>query len=114
MTKTLLIAASLLIASAASAVAAPSHRQIDARQNRQLNAIEEGRQTGQITWREGMKLRAQQHRIRSLERAYGADGHLSKTERSNLSARQDQARGSIAREKHDRWHRLWWLPRFGR
>ena len=99
MTKTLLIAASLLIASAASAVAAPSHRQIDARQNRQLNAIEEGRQTGQITWREGMKLRAQ---------------HLSKTERSNLSALQDQARGSVAREKHDRWHRLWWLPRFGR
>ena len=114
MTKTTLFAATLLIASGASAMAAPSQRQIDARQNRQLNAIEEGRQTGQITWREGLKLRAQQHRIRSLERTYAADGHMSKTERSNLSALQDHARGSITREKHDRLHRLWWLPRFGR
>ncbi len=114
MTRTTLIAATLLIASGVSAIAAPSHRQIDTRQNRQLNAIEDGRETGQITWREGLKLRAQQHRIRSLERAYAADGYVSKTERSNLSALQDQARHSITREKHDRWHRLWWLPRFGR
>lgn len=114
MSKTPIIAAALLIASAASAIAAPSHRQIDVRQDRQLSSIEQGRDTGDITWREGLKLRAEQRRIQALERAYSSDGRLSRTERSILAAQQDQARNHIVREKNDGWHRLWWMPRFGR
>lgn len=114
MSKTTLLAAALLAVSGAAAVAAPSHTQIDGREARQQGAIEHGRATGAITWREGLKLRAEQRRIRQLEAAYESDGHLSKTERSNLSALQDQARNHIAGEKADGWHRPWWLPRLGR
>lgn len=111
---TLLAAAGMLIATSASAFAAPSHSAIEAREQRQQSAIEEGRDSGTITWREGLKLRAEQRRIRQLEAAYEADGRLSKTERSILAAQQDQARNHIISEKNDGWHRPWWLPRFGR
>ena len=115
MTKIATIATGILIATSASAMAHTlSHAEIEAREQAQLGAIEQGRRTGSITWTEGLKLRAEQKRIKQLEEAYEADGHLSRAERSNLTALQNQAAQDIQHEKHDGWFRAWWLPRVGR
>jgi hypothetical protein len=109
------IATGILAATSASAFAhTPTHTEIEAREQRQLGEIEQGRQTGAITWTEGLKLRAEQKRIKQIEEYYEADGHVSKAERSSLTALQNNARQDIVREQNDGWHRVWWLPRFGR
>ena len=115
MSKIALIATSVLLATSASAFAhTPTHSEIEAREQRQLGEIEQGRQTGAITWSEGLKLRAEQRRIEATEEAAEADGHVSRAERIRLQGLQNQAYRDIETEKHDGWHRLWWLPRFGR
>jgi hypothetical protein len=115
MKKIALIAVSILVTSSVSALAyTPTHSDIEAREQRQLGEIEQGRQTGALTWSEGIKLRAEQRRIKNIEDSYEADGSVSKSERSNLKALQDQARQHIVQEQHDGWHRPWWMPRFGR
>ena len=115
MNKIILIAAAILPLTSAAALAhTPTHAQIEARQQRQLGEIEQGRQNGAITWSEGLKLRAEQKRIHDLEEAYEADGRLSRSERSTLTSLQNQARHDIVVEQNDGWHRAWWLPRFGR
>jgi hypothetical protein len=109
------IAAGILVATSASAFAhTPTHSEIEAREQRQLGEIEQGRQTGAITWTEGLKLRAEQRRIKQIEEAYEADGHVSTAERRSLHTLQDEARQDIVREQNDGWHRVWWMPRFGR
>jgi hypothetical protein len=105
-----LIASGLLVASTAAA----SANSIDVTQNRQANRIEYGRQTGKITWTEGLKLRAEQNRISRVESNYKSDGYLSKSERRDLRERQDAAAEHIAEKKNNGWSRLWWLPRVGR
>jgi hypothetical protein len=115
MTKIALIATGLLIATGTTAFAHTlTHAQIEAREQAQLGAIEQGRQNGTITWREGLKLRAEQQRIKQLEEAYEADGRLSRAERANLTALQTQAHQDIQAEQHDSWFRPRWLPRWGR
>lgn len=106
-------AAGLVLLSAASASAASS-RNIDARQDRQADRIEDGRRSGAVTWREGMKLRAEQRRIKKVERAFESDGHLDRQERRILTNMQDRASANIRRERNDSWHRAWWAPRVGR
>ncbi len=49
-----------------------------ARQTYQLGEIERGRQSGAITWTEGLKLRKEQREISKVEASLKADGHLSK------------------------------------
>lgn len=115
MSKSLLIAASLLVATSTSAFAhTPSKSAIDARQQRQLGAIEQGRQSGSITWTEGIKLRALQKSIARKEARLAADGRLSKSDRRYLTSLQDGAIAEIQDEKSDRRRRLRWLPRVGR
>ena len=115
MKKIAIIATGILIATTASAFARTlTHAEIEAREQRQLNEIEQGRQNGSITWSEGLKLRVEQRRIQQVEQAYEADGHLSRAERSALTALQNQAHLDIEHEKHDGWFRRWWAPRVGR
>ena len=115
MSKIALIATSVLIATSAGALArTATHSEIEAREQRQLGEIEQGRQTGKITWTEGLKLRAEQRRIKAAEETAESDGRVSRTERVRLQGLQNQAYRNIEAEKHDGWHRLWWLPRFGR
>ena len=106
-------AAGLVLVSAASATAASS-RNIEARQDRQADRIEDGRRSGSITWREGMKLRAEQRRIKKVERAFENDGHLDRQERRILANMQDRASSNIRHERRDSWRRAWWAPRVGR
>lgn len=116
MTKITLIATALLVATTAAASAHSSNNsnRIDARQDRQNDAIELGRQTGAITWREGLKLRKEQREIAETEAQFKADGKLSKGERQVLKRMQDDAASHIKNEAHDGWHRPNWLPRVGR
>ncbi|MBU1210990.1 MAG: hypothetical protein KJ587_06925, partial [Alphaproteobacteria bacterium] len=85
------------------------------RQERQAAAIERGRKSGNITWREGLKLRAAQRRITALEvhlRASG--GHLTYQEAERLNAELDEARSKIRAEQRDGYRRWSVLPRVGR
>ena len=104
-----LIAASALMATTAVA----SANSIDKAQARQEKRIEYGRETGQITWTEGLTLRAEQRKIARKEAEFRSDGHLSTREYRKLHAMQEEAAEHIADEKHNGWHRVWWLPRVG-
>jgi hypothetical protein len=110
MNKIALIAGTVLIATTAGASAAS----IDGTQKWQAKRIEQGRETGKITWTEGLKLRAEQNRIAKVEANYKSDGYLSTSERRKLRAMQSDASEHISTEKSDGWKRAWWLPRFGR
>jgi len=110
MTRIELIASTLLIATTAAASAAS----IDATQSRQAKAIEHGRQSGKITWTEGVQLRAEQNRIARREAELRSDGYLSGSDRRELQALQRKAWQHIGKEKRDGWRRVWWLPRVGR
>lgn len=107
--------AGALLAGSYLPAAAHDNGSVDARQERQAAAIERGRQTGKITWREGLKLRAEQRRIAALERQLRASGgHLTYKEAARLKKLQKQARRNI-REKRINGHRRWsGLPRVGR
>jgi hypothetical protein len=110
MKKVFLIATSLLIAGTAAA----SAHSIDGTQYRQAKRIEQGRQSGKITWTEGLKLRAEQNKIARKEADFRSDGYLSSSEKRKLHVMQKKAGKNIAQQKHDGWKRVWWLPRVGR
>jgi len=99
MRKVGLIAASLLIAT--TAVASAHSTSIDARQAWQAKRIESGRQSGSITWFEGLKLRAEQNRIARRKAKFSADGRLSYSERRKLQRLQHNAARHITDEKYD-------------
>jgi len=109
MKKVFLIAASLLMATTAAASAAS----INGTQSYQAKRIEQGRETGKITWTEGLKLRAEQNKIKRTEAEFRSDGYLSKSEYRTLKKMQHDASKDIAHEAHDGWKRVWWLPRVG-
>lgn len=116
MLKTILTAA--VAAAALSAVTLPAaahERSIDQRQAKQAQAIERGRQTGKITWREGRQLRKQQAEIARLEAKLRAnDGRIDINEHRVLHRLLDVARKDIRAEKRDGQRRFSALPRFGK
>ena len=109
-----LIALSLIATGATAAAAHETQATIDAREQRQLGQIEQGRQDGSITWTEGIKLRAEQKFIATREQQMLADGRLSKAEKRELARLQAEAAEHIKDEKTDNQRRLSFLPRFGR
>ena len=110
MNKIILAAATAFIATTGIASAAS----ISDRQDYQAQRIEQGRKSGKITWREGIKLRAEQKRIANKKADYKSDGYLSQAERNKLKKMQNQASENISDEKHDGWKRASWLPRVGK
>ncbi|MEQ1577566.1 MAG: hypothetical protein ABL894_07935 [Hyphomicrobium sp.] len=115
MTKIALIAksalASALVLAGAGAALAHSN---DARIEEQAELIEQGREVGAITWREGRQLRKDQREIARVKAALEADGRLTRNEKHVLFKMQDAAEARIEAEANDSWHRASWLPRFGR
>jgi len=109
MKKVLFIAAAALVGTTAIA----SAHSIDGTQAWQAKRIEQGRKSGKITWTEGLKLRAEQRRIKRLEAKYRADGYLSKSEHQKLKKLQRKASKHIRQEKNDGWKRASWAPRVG-
>ncbi|MGD9671215.1 MAG: hypothetical protein AB7U75_19570 [Hyphomicrobiaceae bacterium] len=114
MTFKILIATAAILAATTAAASAHSVRPIDHESHSQSHRIEKGRQTGQITWREGLKLRAEQREISRLRAQYLADGKLTGREYRDLRSRQKSASWHIVNEKHDGWRRPRFLPRVGR
>jgi hypothetical protein len=110
MNKIALIATGLLIATSAAA----SANSIEATKERQADLIEHGRETGKITWTEGLRLRAEQRRIARAEVEYKEKGYLTSSERRDLRNRQEEAAEHINEEKNNGWSRVWWLPRVGK
>jgi hypothetical protein len=99
------------------AIAAPAVASADAignRMDRQADRIEHGRETGAITWTEGIKLRAEQKRIARTKASMETKGYLTRSDRAKLAAMQTDASKNIRKESHDSWHRLWDLPRVGK
>lgn len=110
MTRLVPLAVILAVAAPAAAFAG----KVDDRRDWQAERIEQGRNDGSITWREGLKLRAEQRKISRTEAELKADGYLSKTDRRELNAMQNEAANNISSESNDTWHRAWFLPRFGK
>jgi hypothetical protein len=112
LTRTLTLAAALTSAFVVAGTAAASAHSVEKRQINQRLAIEQGRQTGSITWLEGRRLRAEQQRIQRMEKILKADGYLSAGDRRILANMQNEARNIIA-EKTDNRRRVGFLPRVG-
>jgi len=74
---------------------------VNARQDIQKNRIKDGVRSGELTARETRRLRKQQQGISRLEKAYKADGHLSRSERRHLHRAQNKASKRIYQQKHD-------------
>jgi hypothetical protein len=110
MNKIALIVTGLLVATSAAA----SAHNIDATRDHQADRIEDGRESGKITWTEGLRLRAEQRRIARTEAAFESKGYLTKSEHRTIREMQEDAAEHIAEEKNNGWRRVWWLPRFGR
>lgn len=108
--KSIIAAVAILVAASSAAFAYSP----DARLRAQNNRIEAGRESGEITWREGMRLRRQQAEIMRAQARLRSDGYLSRSDRRTLHLMQDEAARDIARKQSNGWRRVWWLPRFGR
>jgi hypothetical protein len=116
-TKYFATAAALLISLGGTANADPrcvGTHEIDAMRARQLQRIEQGRASGQLSWREYRTLKAQQWRIAADERFAKIDGCVSLAEFRRIE--QELARSSqhISALKHNdevaggrRWNRWW-------
>lgn len=98
--------AALVFALAAPAIAqTASTPRIDARQERQAERIEQGRQSGALTEKEAARLEKGQARIQRMEDKAVADGKVSAKERRRIEHAQDVQSRKIRRQKHDKQHR---------
>jgi hypothetical protein len=74
---------------------------VNGRQHLQHGRIAQGVRSGQLTPEEAAKLRQEQKAIRTEERAYKADGKITRAERKDLHQDLNQASKEIYQEKHD-------------
>ena len=92
-----------------------SQYEIDQRQVRQEQRIQQGLRQGDFTRREYHALEAEQARIRELERRARADGRIDPYEAARIRRAQNEASRHIYQERHDGdrrgdgWrNRRWW------
>lgn len=74
---------------------------VNHRQHHQQSRIQQGVHSGELTRGEARRLQAEQRHIRHEERAYRADGHLTRAERADLHRDQNRASRDIYRQRHD-------------
>lgn len=74
---------------------------VNHRQHHQRQRIHQGVRSGELTRDEVRGLRGDQRDIHQQERAYKADGTLSREERRDLHRELNQASRGIYQEKHD-------------
>ena len=106
MNRTVIVAASLLTVMTTSAFAGS----IDYRQEKQVERIQEGRRSGELTAFEAARLRVEQARISKLERQAKADGVITRSEARSINNAQNEAARHIYQESHDSqksWFRKW-------
>lgn len=77
-------------------------QQINARQQQQMERIQAGRHTGNLTRSEFHELMHEQREIRAMEQYFRADGFIDRREFKHLDRALDIASQNIRAEKHDR------------
>ena len=102
--KSVLAAAAAVVSIAASAQPFARHDtpEIDARQHRQEQRIQQGVARGELTRREARTLQQGQREIARAEARAKADGRLTRAEFRHLTALLDQADAQIRQLRHDR------------
>ncbi len=93
-----LTVSSLLVS---SAFAGGRDHRINHRQHNQHARIAGGVKSGELTRDEAKDLRGDQKELRQKERAYKADGQLTKDERKDLHKDLNEDSKEIYEEKHD-------------
>jgi uncharacterized membrane protein YebE (DUF533 family) len=110
------VTAIMLLLTTTAAASAHDYRgydtqDVDARRADQMRRIEDGRRSGQLSWREYRFLRREQAQIAADERRAKADGNVSSYERRRLNRELNEASQDIHRLKHNdevaRWNRWW-------
>ena len=84
-----------------AAAFAQTAAQIEERDVRAQQRIEQGLQSGQLTTREASRLERGEARIDRMEANAMKDGNLSDAERARITHTQDAESRAIYREKHD-------------
>lgn len=79
----------------------PYLHELDARQDRQHERIDAGRERGELTRTEFRRLKREQREIRALVRHFAADGVLDARERRRLDRALDRASHNIRAARHD-------------
>ncbi|HEY9097796.1 MAG TPA: hypothetical protein VIN38_02900 [Thiobacillus sp.] len=88
-------------------------QRINARQHRQMNRIQAGKQSGSLTRHEFRELKHEQRHIRAMKRDFLADGFMSPREFHQMDRALDRANRNIRAEKRDyqarnnRGHNVW-------
>jgi len=77
-------------------------RQINARQDRQMDRIQAGMRSGKLTRMEFRELMHEQRDIRAMEQHFRADGFMSAREFQRLDHALNRASRNIHEERHDR------------
>jgi hypothetical protein len=85
----------------AAFAAGPHGHSVNQRQHSQQARIHQGVKSGQLTRHEARRLQGEQRHIRRQERAYRADGHLSRHERADLRRDLNRSSRHIAAQRHD-------------
>lgn len=93
--------AALVVATTAGATVPALADRIDDRQARQMQRIEQGYRSGDLTRQEYNRLVYQQREIARLERLLERDGRLSYADRAYLTQLQNDASRDIRAERHD-------------
>lgn len=78
------------------------NQQINVRQDRQMDRIRAGMRSGALTRGEFRELMHEQHRIRTMEQHFKADGLIDAREFQRLDRALNVASRNIKEEKHDR------------
>lgn len=94
--------ATMVLAGAlALGVAGEASASVNGRQRHQARRIHEGVESGALSRREAVRLRAEQAAIRAEERFYRRDGVLGPRERADLNRDLNRTSRDIYRQKHD-------------
>ena len=98
MLRNLVLVAALAIGAAPALADTPV---LDQRQERQMERIQQGWQSGELTRREAAGLAKGQQQVRRMEHRAKADGTLTSRERARLQQQVNVQSRHIYRQKHD-------------
>ena len=93
--KTVVLGASLVVASIGAFANEPATPRVDARQVKQEKRIENGVASGQLTGKEAARLEKQQDHVAAVEEKAKADGTVTKAERRHLTRAQNHSSANI-------------------
>ncbi len=97
---TLLVA--VLAAFALPVLAQTNTPNIDQRQAKQQQRIDQGVKSGQLTGKEAARLEKGQEHVQKVEDKAKADGKVTKNERARIQHAENVQSRHIAKQKHDR------------